>query len=243
MATIFSANFPAANFSEFDNTTESGDVALNNPSGRSTYCGEAWGYGPGSAYYYDDCSALAAGTYLKAEMYLQLDTDGDLTIEPGIFFAWKNGTGAGITLKLDFDADAGGDRRLWLGNTSGDGFYSSNRYAFSSWTKVVVWAYLHATAGKLRLEIADAENGEDTSIVTLPNGSIDRLRWGLGWGSAVKYAKVRMDDIVITDEAYSGWANYGSPGNHNIICPAYNDGRHCRGVVNSHWPASLEWKH
>lgn len=232
MTTIFQASFPSADFSEFTNTYEAGNVELNNPAGRTTYCGEIYGYASGQAIFWKDVSARAAGTFLTAELYFKLDTNLDVAAEIGMFGMWNATNSAGISLVLDMDA-VGGNRRLRLINTSGGGFYSSSRFPFSAYTQVVIYAYLHATAGKLRLEVGGSGEGEDAAIITLPNGSIDRFRWNMNWGSAVKYGKFRFDDINITDDAYPGWASSGdgTPLSRGIISPAFHDGRHCKGAT------------
>jgi len=120
---------------------------------------------------------------------------------------------------------------------------------YGAWYYIDIYGYVDNTAGWVQVWENGIKRAEIAGIDTYSGSDWDRLILGASYeNSAGTDICFVFDDFVVNDDAspsppagYGG--TYGSPGNHNIIAPFYHDGRHCRGVVNSHWPTVLEWKH
>lgn len=216
---IFSANWPGQNNSEWDASTNGARGGFTWPVGRTGRSMQAGieGGGPGQlAYVTDNFTALGTGDNWHGQHYIRVineDTNGaDIMV-----LSLENAASAeGVLVKLD-TAPSGTDYRLWMGNNDGVGAYSSYAVPDDTWVKIDPYVHLSASAvvGKTALLIDDVEEVLDTTITTMPNGDLNRLRLGLDFlattiGNASKFLDVRFDDFFHwSEDPYSAWVPSG----------------------------------
>lgn len=200
-------SYPDADYTEWNSAATNGGT-LSYPAGRSTSCVQAVNAdNSGQTMNYRTIPAQAAGDLLFDE-YFQIDDDANTGALSRIIARLENAANAaGVLISYMVPPNGSEQWKLRVSNTSGDSLTTTAHFDLTAYTHIQVWVRLNATSGAVLMKV-DGTTVLTGNLVTLPNGSIDRL--GIGFDNNGRHdgwaVSVRHDDGSLTINTPSEWS-------------------------------------
>ena len=207
MGLPFSESFAAHTRGTFDSEYVNDGAVISYPAGHTCQIEMQYEGADPIGWLTEGITALGSGENLDVAFTFMLTEDqGAASTWWTIFSAQNDTNNAGLWVQVDF-VPSGSNYRLRAGNAT-TWITTAYSWALSSLTSIRLYAALHATTGKLRLEVGGTSGAvENLSIATLPNGSIDQFRIE---GHCLKHAStgatVTFDDVVVSNTLYAPFA-------------------------------------